>query len=49
VLRATATGGAVFVRSPALNPDLFAALRRIERGLSLDEILDLLDERMDAR
>jgi len=49
VLRATATGGAVFVRSPALNPDLFAALRRIERGLSLDEILDLLGERMDAR
>jgi hypothetical protein len=49
VLRATATGGAAFVRSPALDPALFAALRRVERGRSLAEILDLLDERLDER
>jgi hypothetical protein len=49
VLRATATGGAAFVRSPALDPDLFAALRRVERGVSLEEILELVDERLDAR
>ena len=48
VLRATATGGAALVRSPALDPDLLAALRRVERGLSLAEILDALADRMDA-
>ncbi|MEF8885485.1 MAG: DUF5995 family protein [Haloarculaceae archaeon] len=48
VLRATATGGAVLVRSPALDPDLLAALRRVERGLSLAAVLDALGERLDA-
>jgi hypothetical protein len=48
VLRATATGGAALVRSPALDPDLLATLRQVERGLSLGEILDALAERLDA-
>ena len=49
VLGATATGGAFFVRAPSLDPDLFAALRRVEAGVSLAEILDQLGERLDAR
>jgi hypothetical protein len=48
VLRATATGGAALVRSPALDPELLTALRRVERGLSLAEILEALADRMDA-
>jgi hypothetical protein len=48
VLRATATGGAAFVRSPSLDPELLAALRRVERGISLAEVLALLGERVDA-
>jgi len=49
VLRATATGGALFVRAPALDTDLLAAFRRVEAGVSLGEILDVLGEQMDER
>jgi hypothetical protein len=50
VLRATATGGALVVRSPSLDPRLFAALERAERERSgLDETLDAFAARLDAR
>jgi len=48
VLRATATGGALFVRSPPVDPRLLAALRRVERGITLDDALTRLGERLDA-
>jgi hypothetical protein len=48
LLRATATGGAVFVRSPPVDPAVLRALRRAERDrLSLDDALDLLGSRLD--
>ncbi|AZH24038.1 DUF5995 family protein [Haloplanus aerogenes] len=49
LLRATATGGAVFVRSPPVDPRLLAALRRVERGQSLDDVLGRLGTALDAR
>jgi hypothetical protein len=48
VLRATATGGAVFVRSPPVDPRILAALRAAERNRSLDDALDSLAGRLDA-
>jgi hypothetical protein len=47
LLRATATGGAVFVRSPPVDPRLLAALRDAERGVSLDDALDRLGDSLD--
>jgi hypothetical protein len=47
VLRATATGGAVFVRSPPVDPVILSALRRVEEGRSFDDALDRLGERLD--
>jgi hypothetical protein len=47
VLRATATGGAVFVRSPPLDPAIPSALRRVEAGRSLDDALGRLGGRLD--
>ena len=49
LLRATATGGAVAVRSPSLDPGLLAALDRVERRGTLDDALDLLAARIDAQ
>jgi hypothetical protein len=50
VLRATATGGARFVRSPPVDATLLAALRQGERERgSLADALDLLAARIDAR
>jgi len=47
VLRATATGSAIFVRSPPVDPRLLAALRETERGITLDDTLDRLGTRLD--
>jgi hypothetical protein len=47
VLRATATGGAVFVRSPPVDSRIVAALRDAERGRSLDDALADLGSRLD--
>jgi len=47
VLRATATGGAVFVRSPPVDPAVLTALRRAEAGRSLDDALVALGDRLD--
>jgi len=48
VLRSTATGGALFIRSPPVDPRLLTALRRVERGQSLDDVLSTLAGRLDA-
>jgi len=48
VLRTTATGGAAFVLSPSVDPELLRALRRVEReGIDVDGALDLLVDRLD--
>jgi len=47
--RELAEAGRGHETDPALEPGLFAALRRVERGISLDEMLALLGERLDAR
>jgi hypothetical protein len=48
MLRATATGGAFFVRSPQLDPTLLASLRAVEtEGFDLDTVLQRLQERME--
>jgi len=49
LLRATATGGALFVRSPPVDPRILAALRDVERSATLDETLTRLGECLDAR
>ncbi|WP_256301063.1 DUF5995 family protein [Haloarchaeobius salinus] len=50
VLRTTATGGALFVLSPQLDPAVLAQLRAVERDdTSLDGLLTRLDEQLDAR
>jgi hypothetical protein len=50
VLRATATGGALVVRSPSLDPALLASLLRTEREqVALNDALSLLAARLDAR
>lgn len=49
LLRATAVGGAAFVRSPPADPAVLAALRAAERDWGgLDEPLAALGERLDA-
>jgi hypothetical protein len=48
MLRATATGGAFFIRSPQLDPTLLASLRAVETGrFDLDSVLKRLQERME--
>ncbi len=48
VLRTTATGGALFVRSPALDDSLLGALRAVEaQGLTLDAVLERVDAHLD--
>ncbi|MFB6160155.1 MAG: DUF5995 family protein [Haloferacaceae archaeon] len=48
VLRTTATGGALFVRSPQLDPELLAALRAVESGgVDLDALHERTRRRMD--
>ena len=48
VLRATATGGAVFVLSPTVAPLLIERLQGVERdGFGLDAALDRLVDRLD--
>ena len=48
LLRTTATGGAVFVRSPPIHPAILSTLRRAEAGRSLDDVLTTLGDRLDA-
>jgi len=48
LLRATATGGALFVRSPSIDPGVLGALRRIEVGRSLDDSLGAIGARLDG-
>jgi hypothetical protein len=48
VLRTTATGAAVFVRSPPVDPRILVALREVERNRSLDDVLASLAGRLDA-
>jgi hypothetical protein len=48
LLRATATGGALFVRSPPVDPGVLGVLRRIEAGRSLDDTLAVLGARLDG-
>jgi hypothetical protein len=48
VLRATATGGAVFVRNPGLAPTVLDRLRRLEReGVDTDRVLATLGTALD--
>ena len=47
LLRATATGGALFVRSPPVDPGVLAALREAERGVTLDDLGARLDRALD--
>ena len=46
-LRATATGGAVFVRSPSVDSYLLAAAGDAERGADLETVLARLGRRLD--
>lgn len=49
VLRMTAVGGALFVLSPAIDPETMDALRRVEtRDFDLETVLGLLETRFDA-
>jgi hypothetical protein len=49
VLRTTATGGAAFVLSPRVAPELMRTLRRVERdGLDVEVALDVLADRLDG-
>jgi len=47
LLRVTATGGAIFVRSPPVDPRIVAALRRAEEERSLGGALTDLGDRLD--
>lgn len=47
ILRTTATGGALFVLSPTLNPELMDALERIEENKELSEILEEVENCID--
>jgi hypothetical protein len=48
VLRATATGGAAFVRGPALDATTLERLQRLEReNLAVADVLDVLQSRLD--
>lgn len=49
VLRATATGGALIIRSPSLDPTVHQALQRVERRHNNGDIVRLLESRLDAR
>jgi hypothetical protein len=49
LLQATATGGAIAIRAPSLDPALAAALTRVERGLELEDALDVIADRIDAQ
>jgi hypothetical protein len=49
VLRATATGAALFILSPQLEPAVEAQLRRVEReGVSLEELLERVETELAA-
>lgn len=49
VLRTTATGGALFVLGPRLDPRFLAAARRVEAdGLDLDAVLARVDDHFEA-
>jgi hypothetical protein len=48
LLRATAVGGAAFVRSPPVDPAVLSALRRVERDRTLADAVTLLASRLDA-
>ncbi|MDY7082610.1 MAG: DUF5995 family protein, partial [Halobacteria archaeon] len=47
VLRTTATGGALFILSPTLNPELMDALENVEQSKELSEILEKIERRID--
>jgi len=49
VLRATATGAALFILSPQLEPGVEAQLRHVEReGVSLEEMLGRVETELAA-